>query len=511
MITKILRTVALVILAISLALAVVVDANRIGWERENAGFIVIVRAQDVTNFSLDELANIGITGVAVCSSSLTDGGSPFVEKILKHNLEVGLILDEPIAKLANNFSFLWIEGPIDEQSFHELFPDETTIILREFTDVSQEREMWENGHHQLVRAHEVPKQDMTRSSTETLVARFERAVHERGIRCLILSPAPGLSVHENLNDFQTVIEQIERDGYTLGSFSLPFPKTPWYTEIVLHLGVSALLLLVTLQIFKHLPFACFVFCGAVAAIAASMPEILLRQTDAFLVAILIPAYMSFLLVPRLRSGWRAGAIVFLLFSAGSACGGLLLAAVLSHPVFLLKLAEFRGVKVALLFPSFFGVFVYYHQVGWEKLRNLFYSPIRSVSVTLAAFSLAVLAFAILRSGNTSGGSFGLEGQVRGILEKLFIARPRFKEFLIGHPLLILFGADGKLNDWRVFPLFVGLIGQASILNTFAHAHTPLLVSLLRVANGLVLGILAGGALLAVIGLGRLLWQRVSQS
>ncbi|MEE8195306.1 MAG: hypothetical protein V3T91_02720, partial [Candidatus Bipolaricaulota bacterium] len=67
MITGILRTVALVIVAIALALAVVVDANRIGWERENTGFIVIIRAQDVTNFSLDELANIGITGVAVYS------------------------------------------------------------------------------------------------------------------------------------------------------------------------------------------------------------------------------------------------------------------------------------------------------------------------------------------------------------------------------------------------------------------------------------------------------------
>jgi len=137
MITGILRTAALVIVAIALALAVVVDANRIGWERENTGFIVIIRAQDVTNFSLDELANIGITGVAVYSSSLTDGGSPLVEKILGHDLEVGLILDKSIAKLAHNFSFLWIESPIDEQSFHKLFPDETTIILREFTDVSQ--------------------------------------------------------------------------------------------------------------------------------------------------------------------------------------------------------------------------------------------------------------------------------------------------------------------------------------------------------------------------------------
>jgi len=84
--------------------------------------------------------------------------------------------------------------------------------------------------------------------------------------------------------------------------------------------------------------------------------------------------------------------------------------------------------------------------------------------------------------------------MRSLLETLFIARPRFKEFLIGHPLLFLFGAskgDVTLHHYRPLFLLFGLIGQASILNTFAHAHTPFLLSLLRSANGLVLGLVLG--------------------
>ena len=36
-------------------------------------------------------------------------------------------------------------------------------------------------------------------------------------------------------------------------------------------------------------------------------------------------------------------------------------------------------------------------------------------------------------------------------------------------------------------LLAGAVGQVDVLNTFCHAHTPVLLSLLRMANGLCLG------------------------
>jgi hypothetical protein len=88
------------------------------------------------------------------------------------------------------------------------------------------------------------------------------------------------------------------------------------------------------------------------------------------------------------------------------------------------------------------------------------------------------------------------------LEALLYARPRFKEFLLGHPLLFLFGASGGLGAWalryRPILLFFGLLGQASIINTFAHAHTPLLFSLLRTTNGFFLGLFFGTGLYFVL-------------
>jgi hypothetical protein len=45
---------------------------------------------------------------------------------------------------------------------------------------------------------------------------------------------------------------------------------------------------------------------------------------------------------------------------------------------------------------------------------------------------------------------------------------------------------------------VGSIGQVSLLNTFCHIHTPLIISLWRDALGLVIGAALGGALFLLI-------------
>jgi hypothetical protein len=87
----------------------------------------------------------------------------------------------------------------------------------------------------------------------------------------------------------------------------------------------------------------------------------------------------------------------------------------------------------------------------------------------------------------------LELKLRSLLDQLLIVRPRTKEFLIGHPALFLSVALAPLWGRRVsLPLlWLGTIGQVSLINTFCHIHTPLSVSLLRAFNGLWTGILLG--------------------
>ena len=83
--------------------------------------------------------------------------------------------------------------------------------------------------------------------------------------------------------------------------------------------------------------------------------------------------------------------------------------------------------------------------------------------------------------------------VRAILDAVLYARPRFKEFLVGHPAMLLgliYAAEGR-RKWALPLLIVGTIGQVSLLNTFCHIHTPLLVSAWRAGLGIGIGIVIG--------------------
>jgi hypothetical protein len=99
---------------------------------------------------------------------------------------------------------------------------------------------------------------------------------------------------------------------------------------------------------------------------------------------------------------------------------------------------------------------------------------------------------------------------RGGLEETFGLRPRTKE-LLGHPMLVLFFLSLPWRS-RIAVLFAlaGLLGQVSILNTFCHLHTPLLLTIERVGLGLLLGLatalLWGGLAL----LGAWLWGWLRQ-
>lgn len=132
-----------------------------------------------------------------------------------------------------------------------------------------------------------------------------------------------------------------------------------------------------------------------------------------------------------------------------------------------------------------------------RLRAALDEPIRIGLLLLALLGVAAVVIVIVRSGNDAGvGVSGFELKIRALLDRLLPVRPRTKEFLFGHPLFVL----GIAWWWRgrprlAIPCFVaGSLGQASLLNTFCHIHTPLAISFWRDIIGLTAGALLGVAL-----------------
>jgi hypothetical protein len=324
-------------------------------------------------------------------------------------------------------------------------------------------------------------------------------MRERGIRVLVLTPIPSESSDQTLAYYRGVVEQAVNVGYQQGDPFSPPPELNRFIPLLLHLGVSAILLLVSLRLVPHLPIACLLLAAGFASLGAGLGGILLAQVDGLLLALLAPLYGTLIIMKRVGAGWHDGRRLLLIFYEISLGAALLLSAILAQPVFLLKIAEFRGVKVSLFLPPLVGAFLVARQAGWKSLFHLPKGHRHSLfGVWLFALSIAAVAFILLRSGNGVGLVSALEERTRNLLETLLYARPRFKEFLLGHPFLFLFGASGGLGAWvlryRPLLLFFGLLGQTSIINTFAHAHTPFLFSLLRTTNGFFLGLLFGTGL-----------------
>jgi hypothetical protein len=121
--------------------------------------------------------------------------------------------------------------------------------------------------------------------------------------------------------------------------------------------------------------------------------------------------------------------------------------------------------------------------------------------------LGALMFMSSRTGNDNpAGVSDLELKMRFLLDRILVVRPRTKEFLIGHPLLIvgigLLAAhrakpNPKLAILTALALAGGAIGQTDIVNTLCHIHTPILLSLTRIGVGVVAGCIIGLAVWVV--------------
>ncbi len=116
---------------------------------------------------------------------------------------------------------------------------------------------------------------------------------------------------------------------------------------------------------------------------------------------------------------------------------------------------------------------------------------------------------LARSGNYSAISASpAEIRLRELLEYFFTIRPRFKEFAVGYPCIMLYSYFKRSNNKifaenAIFQLLLpvgAIIGSISIINSFCHGYTPLKVSLVRSLYGAATGIVTGAAVILLIDL-----------
>ncbi len=196
----------------------------------------------------------------------------------------------------------------------------------------------------------------------------------------------------------------------------------------------------------------------------------------------------------------------------SLIGALWIAALLSPSPYLLNLDMFRGVKVLYLSPFLFLIVNYLYVFGANfNNKNMPKEKYNIIEETEKAWNIRVkwghiiilIALAgifliyILRSGNTGVSISSVELKFRAFLEQHIIARPRFKEFLIGYPSLLLTVMAARLmrKKWLIVFAALAVMGSMSVVDTFSHLRETFLVSMYRSLWGIAIGIIVSIILL----------------
>ncbi len=354
-----------------------------------------------------------------------------------------------------------------------------------------------------LRVHGISAPEIARLTTDALLERYRRAVVERGIRLLLVRLPSGPStdpVAEAATFFGDLRERLAGYGYGLGH-ATPLPVTgpaPWLSLLLGLLGVvgpSAWLLAWLGGAWRpRLWLTWWLALGLLTAALWLVAPGAHNSAVALLAGLAYPTLAGWLLYTafaanRPRTVWGAvGALWGSL--ALVVLGGLVAAGLLGSTAYYLAAKSFAGVKLAHLVPLL--AIVALVTIGFgapgadrptlrARLATLWNQPVSTGYLLLGAAAFLALALMLLRSGNEGADVSALELRFRALLEHVFRARPRTKEFLLGDPALLLaaLAIVWRQRQWAGPLLVLGMVGLVGTFNTFCHLHTPLSQSLLR--------------------------------
>ncbi len=497
----------------------------------NAGFNVIVRPQNylpVTEAQIDSVfdridkSGANVVSYIGCGKEVVgfpDKLDYMAEKLLERDMVFGMV--EHYTQL-------------------QFAPMEGLIPLAEKMD------------YQVARSYIIGQDEQRKLKMPEALRRWALTDEERNIRINYIKPfmlpQNGQDILElNLDYVSSIASDVQARGFKLGTsdvFANPDGSNTGYFPdkkllILPALAVVAACLMYISLTFGFLPFkwqniimASSGLCVACLLLKAQSP--LLRQALAFASACVFPVLSMIVIVEWwdsvkvrckclvqfiMRTTVQLGLAVLM-----SLCGAAMISALLGDVRFFLEIDIYRGVKLTFIMPVLLMLLWYVKRFNVfggktgggiiDDIRYLLSTHIRLEHL----FILGVLAFVayifVGRSGHTSGVPvLGIELKMRAMLEQLMYARPRTKEFMIGHPAFFVaaYAAYYKAPRlWQMILVAGAVIGQGSLVQTFAHMRTPVIMSYIRALDGYWLGALIG--ICAVIVLNLLMpylqkWQR----
>ncbi|MGM9992119.1 MAG: DUF5693 family protein [Candidatus Bruticola sp.] len=373
----------------------------------------------------------------------------------------------------------------------------------------------------VVRVMAVTPSHQAKLDPEAVVAMYSLGLRERGIRLSYCRPyidgVDKFSMEEantvfmsGLNRWLASAFRGEASTYQ-ASDNIAHPGFTWWSLAVVLIGGSiAASLCLLLSLLHFCPSKYTNALGAVIFAVTALSCIsglgchLVRMALALLAVTLYPILAYVLLTPiwekaeRYTGIWQAvgdGLAVMAVATSLTLYSGLLAGALLSDLNYMLSLDVFRGVKLHSLLVPLLTFIIWLAQQrrrgGLDSLIAFLETNVKLWHVVIFFIFAILAAFYLIRTGNSGGDLVVSESEraLRRWLDYALGVRPRFKEFLLGNPALVLLPVFVFLRWKGCIPLAVlaSAIGLASLSDTYGHIHTPMLVSLQRTVNGVFIG------------------------
>lgn len=399
----------------------------------------------------------------------------------------------------------------------------------------------EFNNYRSARSYVIDGLEQKKISVGTALHRWALTDEERNIRVNyirpFLLPVEGKDIMQiNLQYVRDIKKNVEARGYKIGEagvfaglasgedFAPYFPaRTLWLPLAAAIMAGVVLYISLLFNLSGKQELALWaVFTAASCALLVIGRGLLTRQLLALAAASFFPVLSMGVLMRIWEQNKEIKGLVTIIVHgiwqlalaiALSLIGAAFLSAILTDSRFLLEIDIYRGVKLTFMLPVIFTAILFVKRydllsvVGkgvkslLAKLNSLLDTKITFKHVAVLFVFLFVAFYFVGRSGHTGGVPVpAIELKMRAFLEQVMYARPREKEFMIGHPafFLMVMAVYKCAPRWWQFVLICGaVIGQGSLVQTFCHMRTPVFMSFVRALDGYAVGIVFG--IVAVVG------------
>ena len=393
------------------------------------------------------------------------------------------------------------------------------VATIEFSDQKGLNQLGVLLNKDVIRLHTISNGEMGNLTPDSALDRWMLAARERNMRSLLVRffdiTTPGANLQGNLDYVASIQTGLMESGFTLDQ---PYEKPasiPASTILMAMVGTAVIAGVMLILLEMRLPkLSLLALVGGIAIWLALLlvSPTMAKKMMALLSVITFPTLSCLLVMkPEARSIGKS-VVALLKLCVISYIGAVLMVGLLADILFMLKLDQFIGVKLAHVVPIVAVPFILYI---WNEEKPLtFVKQLLEKALdykwTMLGVLVAVAGVIYLsRTGNSGAELSAAESMMRTFLNDVMGVRPRSKEFLIGYPFtLLLFWLGASRKNWIL--TIPAIIGQVSLVNTYAHIHTALIMSMQRSFNGLVLGIAVGMLLIVGVKLLFAIYRRLEQ-